>query len=150
MTSKHIFSALLLLVASLTAMQAQTADETAIKKVCEAETRTWLNGDKAGHAACWHVQPYSMVLVSLPDGTFISAAGNEIKPTEDQAMGGGGTFANSNYVIRVNGNTAWTTFDQTGADTKGNKMTAKELRILEKVNGEWKIVVMDAHLYTPK
>ena len=140
----------LLFCLSATALFSQTADETAIKKVCEAETRTWLDGDKKGHAACWHIQPYSTVMVSLADGTFITATGTELNAVNDQAMGGGGSFANSNYVIRVNGNTAWTTFDQTGADTKGNKMTAKELRVLEKVNGEWKIVVMDAHLYTPK
>lgn len=129
---------------------AQSADEAAIKKVCEAETRTWLDGDKAGHAACWHIQPYSLVMVSLADGTFLSAAGNEIIAVEEKAIGGGGTFTNSNYVIRINGNTAWATFDQAGADGKGNKMTAKELRVLEKVNGEWKIVVMDAHLYQTK
>lgn len=146
---KLIF-ALALLCCSALPLFSQTSDEAAIKKVCEAETRTWLDGDKAGHAACWQVQPYSSVMVSLPDGTFISATGNEISATEDQAMGGGGTFTNSNYVIRINGNTAWATFDQVGADSKGNKMTAKELRILEKVNGAWKIVVMDAHLYNPK
>lgn len=150
MNKKIILSALLFLSALLNAMHAQSADETAIKKVCEAETRTWLDGDKAGHAACWHVQPSSLVMVSLPDGTFITASGSDISATEDQGMGGGGSFTNSNYVIRISGNTAWATFDQTGADTKGNRMTAKELRILEKVNGEWKIVVMDAHLYQPK
>lgn len=150
MRTKHLFSALLFFAFSLPVLHGQTADETAIKKVCEAETQTWLDGDKKGHAACWHIQPYSLVMVSLPDGTFLTAAGDEIMAVEDKAIGGGGTFANSNYVIRVNGNNAWASFNQTGADTKGNKKTSKELRILEKVNGQWKIVVMDAHLYTPK
>jgi hypothetical protein len=147
---KYFFCTLLWCAMSLSTICAQSADEAAIKKVCEAETQTWLNGDKAGHAACWHIQPYSLVMVSLPDGTFLTASGSEIKAVEEQAIGGGGTFANSNYVVRVNGNTAWASFDQTGADTKGNKKTSKELRVLEKVNGEWKVVVMNAHLYTPK
>ena len=150
MTTKHILTALIFWAMSITAMHAQTTDETAIKKVCEAETRTWLDADKKGHDACWHLQPYSMVMVSLPDGTFISVSGTDINATEEKAMGGGGTFANTNYVVKINGNNAWTTFDQAGADDKGNKKTSKELRILEKVDGTWKIVVMNAHLYTPK
>ncbi len=147
---KYFFFTLALCAMSFTTAYAQSADEAAIKKVCEAETQTWIDGDKKGHAACWHIQPYSMMLVSLPDGTFLTASGNELKALEEQAMGGGGTFANSNYLIRISGNNAWATFDQTGANTKGDKKTSKELRILEKVNGDWKIVVMDAHLYTPK
>jgi hypothetical protein len=147
---KKNFIVLFISFFSVLNLYAQSADEASIKKVCEAETRTWLDGDKAGHAACWNVQSYSTAMISLPDGTFITASGNELMATEDKAMGGGGSFTNTNYVIRISGNTAWATFDQSGADTKGNKKTSKELRILEKVNGEWKIVVMDAHLYAPK
>ncbi len=150
MTPKHILAALIFWAMSITVAQAQTADETAIKAVCEAETRTWLDGNKKGHDACWHIQPYSLVMVSLPDGTFISVSGTDINAIEEKAMGGGGTFSNTNYVVKVNGNTAWASFDQAGADGKGNKKTSKELRILEKVGDSWKIVVMNAHLYTPK
>lgn len=129
---------------------AQSADEADIKKVCEAETRTWIDGDESGHAACWHVQPYSSLCVSLADGTLINMSGADLMKNEKKTMGGGGTFTNSNYIIKVSGDMAWATFDQVGANPKGQQKTSKELRILEKVKGTWKIVVVNAHLYQTK
>ncbi|RYY18116.1 MAG: endo-arabinase, partial [Cytophagaceae bacterium] len=43
-----------------TAAYAQApSDSTAIKQVLEKESATWRAGDVAGHAQCWHLQPYS-------------------------------------------------------------------------------------------
>ena len=49
------------------------------------------------------------------------------------------TFAN--YNIRVNGNTAWATFDQKSA--AGN--ITHEFRCLEKMGSDWKIVSSSVH-----
>jgi hypothetical protein len=46
----------------------QKTDETfAIKAVIEKETATWRIADIKGHADCWHIQPYTRILVSTAD-----------------------------------------------------------------------------------
>lgn len=50
----------------------QPVDETAaIKQVLEKEAATWRAGDVAGHAACWHIQHYSRILISTSDGQVL-------------------------------------------------------------------------------
>ncbi len=46
---------------------------------------------------------------------------------------------NYNYTIHQNGNMAFVTYDQTLLDSHG-KTTSKESRVLEKLNGQWKII----------
>ena len=62
-------------------------------------------------------------------------------------MGGGGSFVNTNYMIHVDGNSAWTTYDEVKTDEKGQKHPSYEMRVLEKVSGAWKIVAMSVHHY---
>ena len=46
------------------ALNAQTNnDTTAIKQLLEEESATWRSGDMQAHADCWHIQPYSKILV---------------------------------------------------------------------------------------
>ena len=86
---------LYLLLAFPLGLFAQTNDEAAIKAVVQRETDTWRAGDIKGHAECWHVQPYSRILVSLPDGTSIDVPpAVMLNPTPD-IMGGGGNSINS-------------------------------------------------------
>jgi hypothetical protein len=87
----------LLLVAVV--VNAQTADETAIKAVCEAETKAWTAGDKAAHAACWKLESYSRTYVTLADGTDIVVTLEQMKNPSAEVMGGGATFENSNYIF---------------------------------------------------
>lgn len=42
-------------------------------------------------------------------------------------------------MIHQNGNMAFVTYDQTLLDSHG-KTTSKETRVLEKLNGQWKII----------
>lgn len=132
----------------LTNAFAQNADEKAIKDVIEKETATWRAGDAKGHAECWEIRPYSRVLVSLPDGTHIDVKPETMKQ-QSEAMGGGGSSLNTNYQIAIHGNSAWANFDQETSNKDGSKGYSHEMRMLEKVNGKWKIVGESVHLYKP-
>jgi hypothetical protein len=131
-------------------LKAQTADEMAIQKLCETETRSWLNADAVTFNNCWQLRPYSRIMVTTEDGQTISIGSSQMQSAVASQMGGGGTFANSNYQIHIEGNTAWATYDEVKTDAKGQQHPSYELRLLEKVNGEWKIVGMSVHHYQSK
>lgn len=46
---------------------------------------------------------------------------------------------NANYAIHQNSNRAFVPYDQTLLDSHG-KTTSKESRVLDKINGQWKII----------
>ena len=126
-------------------------DETfAIKTVIEKETATWRVGDIKGHAECWHIQPYTRILVSTADGLTLDIPPNIIiNPTPD-IMGDKSVSINTNYKISVNGNSAWSSHDQETIATDGTKTHSYEMRMLEKMNGLWKIVGESVHHYKSK
>jgi hypothetical protein len=127
-----------------------TDDEAAIKKVLEKESATWRAGDIKGHAECWHVQPYSRILVSTNDGqTFDVPPASIVNPSPDM-MDNGGSSVNTNYKMSIHDNTAWVSHDETSTDKEGKKNYSYEIRLLEKINGEWKLVGQSIHLYNKK
>ncbi len=128
----------------------KTDETSAIKAVIERETTTWRLGDIKGHAACWHIQPYTRILVSTADGLTLDISPNIIiNPTPD-IMGDKSVSVNTNYKISVNGNSAWSSHDQQTTATDGTKSYSYEMRMLEKINGQWKIVGESVHHYRPK
>lgn len=130
-------------------VRAQSADETAIQKVCETETRAWLSSDATSFNNCWQVRPYTRILVTTEDGQTFAIGADQMKAATASAMGGGGSFVNSNYLFHVEGNSAWVTYDEVKTDAKGPH-PSHEMRLLEKVNGQWKIVGMSVHHYKAK
>jgi hypothetical protein len=129
----------------------QKTDETfAIKAVIEKETATWRIADIKGHADCWHIEPYTRILVSTADGLTLDISPNIIiNPTPD-IMGDKSVSVNTNYKISINGNSAWSSHDQETTATDGTKSYSYEMRMLEKINGQWKIVGESVHHYKPK
>ncbi|GAB3856016.1 hypothetical protein GCM10028822_27760 [Hymenobacter terrigena] len=140
----------LLLLSSLTVGSCSrpvAADETAaIKHLLERESATWRAGDVAAHAACWHVTPYSRILVSTADGKFL-----DVPPAQmlapSPSMGQGGTSVNTNYHINITGSTAWVSHDEESTARNGQKSYSTEIRLLEKVDGQWKLVGQSIHLH---
>jgi hypothetical protein len=120
-------------------------DEAAIKAVIEKETATWQSGDTKAHADCWQVQPYGRIFVTRPDGTTIDRLPNFMINPPVGLMGGGGSSVNTNYRISINGNTAWSSHDQETTAKDGKKASSLEMRMLEKINGAWKIVGESIH-----
>lgn len=136
------------LLASLTALHAQTADETAIKQLIEAETRAWHARDVAAFKSCWYIQPYFAVFSSGPD-FHVSVTPEMFNSLTPEGMGNGSVCTNSNYRISVKENVAWSAHDQVNTSPQGEKRYSHEIRILEKINGTWKIVGSSIHTYKP-
>lgn len=137
---------LVLLSSCLLAGCSQPMDDTAaIKQVLEKESATWRAGDVPGHAACWHIQPYSRILVSTTDGQAL-----DIPPAQmlaaSPSMGQGGAAVNTNYKMHVAGNTAWVSHDEESTAKDGQKTYSYELRLLEKIDNQWKLVGQSIHL----
>lgn len=69
---------------------AQTSDESDIKKVCEAETRAWLEKDATTFNNCWQksLRPYSRILVTTEEGQTISIRSDQMAAANVETMGG--------------------------------------------------------------
>ncbi len=138
-----------LLFFAFLACQNSDNDINAIKKLLEKESKTWRAGNYKEHAACWHIQPYGRVLVSTTTGQSFEIAANEIINPKAK-MGNGGAAKNSNYNIQINGKTAWVSHDEVSTAKDGQKTYSHEIRLLEKINGSWKLVAQSIHQYVPK
>ncbi|MBL0359391.1 MAG: endo-arabinase [Chitinophagaceae bacterium] len=126
----------------------KTDEEAAIKKLLEKESATWRSGDVKAHADCWHIQPYSRILVSTGDGVTIDVPpAAMITPAK---MGNGGSSINSNYKMSINGNTAWVSHNEESIAKDGSKTYSYEIRLLEKISKEWKLTGQSIHIYKPE
>ncbi|MFN8289667.1 MAG: hypothetical protein U0U70_05400 [Chitinophagaceae bacterium] len=124
-------------------------DTAAIKALLEKEAASWRSGDVKEHAACWHIQPYSRILVSTPDGhCYDVLPDNVINPAPGQ-MGKGGSAQLLHCRYSISGNNAWVSHDEISTAADGTPSYSHEIRILEKIKGEWKLVGQSIHLYTP-
>ncbi len=134
----------------ITALKAQTINDTsAIKQLLEKESATWRSGDLQAHADCWQIQPYSKILVSTPEGkSFVVPPEIMLHPPAGMA-GKGGSAINSNYTFSIHDNDAWVSHDEASTTKDGTKSYSHEIRILEKINDQWKLVAQSIHVYKP-
>lgn len=139
---------LLLAKLSMISLPQTTPEEAAIRQVLEQESATWRAGDVAGHAACWQLRPYSRILISTPAGQVIDVPpARMVEPSPN--MGQGGSSANANYKMAVSGSTAWVSHEEISTAKDGHKTYSHEIRMLEKVDGHWKLVGQSIHQYIP-
>tara|TARA_R110000868_G_scaffold121097_2_gene321342 strand:- start:15354 stop:15800 length:447 start_codon:yes stop_codon:yes gene_type:complete len=140
------------LLISLFAMEskAQNSEQENIKKLLEKESATYRSGDSKAHASCWHIQPYSRILVSTTDGnTYDVPPAEMVKVTEDNTPRGGSS-KNSNYKMSINGKTAWVSHNEESTSKDGTVSYSYEIRLLEKIKKEWKLVGQSIHMYKKK
>jgi hypothetical protein len=129
----------------------QNSDEAAvIKKLLEKESATWRAADSKGHSECWHIQPYSRILISTPEGVTMDIPPTAMINTNPKAMGNGGFSVNTNYKMSINENSAWVSHDEESTAKDGKKTFSYEIRLLEKIEGQWKLVGQSIHIYNPK
>jgi hypothetical protein len=128
----------------------QPNDAEAIKRLLEKESATWRSGDIAAHASCWSIRPYSRILVSLPDGTALDIPPSMMIAPPKNSVGHGGSSTNSDYKMYIHENDAWVSHQELSVAKDGSKSYSYEMRILEKVNGEWKLTGQSIHVYHPK
>ncbi len=126
-----------------------TNDTTAIKQLLEKESATWRAGDIQAHADCWQIQPYSKILVSTPDGKSFAVPPELMMHPPESMMGKGGNAVNTNYTFSIHGNDAWVSHDETSTAKDGTVSYSREIRILERINNQWKLVAQSIHVYKP-
>ncbi len=127
-----------------------TNDSIAIVRLLEKESATWRSGDVQAHASCWAIKPYSRILVSTGDGNTYDIPPSAIVNPAPGSMGNGGSSVNSNYKMNISGDNAWVSHNEVSTGTNGVSTYSYEIRILEKINGDWKLVAQSIHIYKPK
>ncbi|MGZ3846811.1 MAG: hypothetical protein ACXVBH_12185 [Flavisolibacter sp.] len=123
-------------------------DTIAIRQLLEKESATWRSGDAKAHASCWQIRPYSKILVSTPEGKCYDVPPKTMLGSSE-GMGKGGHAESSNYLFSIHGNNAWVSHDEQSFAKDGAITYSHEIRILEKIKGEWKLVAQSIHLYRP-
>lgn len=121
----------------------QQNEEALIKAVIEKETKAFFEIDQKTWADLWVHEPYAFW--SFADTTDV----NSFSGWEEIYAGFNNYFKTSKpstakitrdwHSIRINGNFAYIRFTQLVTDNTGRPPQA-EVRVMEKVNGEWKIV----------
>jgi hypothetical protein len=130
----------------------QQQERTAIMQVIAAESAAFWHKDFAAWAQYWRHTGYVRMMgwwarggVTVIEGW--EALSQRIKSTMSANPEPNPTAVHvrrENVNLRINGNMAWATYDQVGQDTGDVAMDmpglSRETRILEKHQGEWKIV----------
>ena len=123
-------------------------DSIAIVRLLEKAATTFRAGDAKAYGDCWHVQPYSVILISTADGKALSIPAEALaKPSS--AMGQGGYVTVTNYRMSIHGDNEWTSFDEVSTAKDGTKAYSYEVWMVERINGEWKLVAASMHFYKP-
>lgn len=136
-----------LVLASCSTTQKNTA---AIKALLDREAATWRAGDVQAHASCWVIRPYSTILVSTADGKCFEVPPDLMIHPSASSMGHGGTSTRSNYKFSIHGKAAWVSHDEVSESPDGKKSYSHEIRMLEKVHHQWKLVGQSIQLYVPE
>lgn len=137
----------LLIAISLAGYSQKTDEAESIKKLLEKESATWRAQDSKGHTECWHIQPYSRILVSTLEGKTYDVPPAAMIDTKPEAMGNGGYAVQTNYKMSINGDTAWVSHDEESTSKEGKKTLSYEIRMLEKIKNQWKLVGQSIHIY---
>lgn len=140
---------LLFTIAFTGRLYAQGSEEMAIVKLLEKESATWRSGDIKSHADCWVIKPYSRILISTADGKTIDLPPQLMINPPKEMLGKGGTSVNTHYKMHVSGNDAWVSHQEESTAKDGSKSYTYEFRILEKINGLWKLTGQSIHAYKP-
>lgn len=129
------------------ALYAQNADEETIKKVCNTFTEVWHQRNTAALLAFNAPVPYSSRYWATESAGVGAINGNDqIKKVYTDFISKSPqptntTTVQSNWQLKPLGeNYYWATYDQISTYTDGKSGRTKEARLLEKINGQWKMV----------
>lgn len=131
---------------------AAEAAQTEVLAVIAAESAAFWNKDYAAWSVLWAHVPYTRTLgwwaaggVTVVEGW--EAQSTAIRRTMEASPAPNptaGRVRRENINMQIHATVAWVTFDQYGEDTGDAKMDmpgrSRETRILERHDGQWKIV----------
>ena len=143
-------STLLLILPFLSNCDQPKNEEAAIIELLNKEAATWRAADREGHAACWAVRPYGKILISTADGQVIEVSSAQAVAAPKSAMGKGGKAILSDFSFRIQDQSAWVSHAELSIDQAGDSTRSKEIRLLEKENGDWKLVGQSIHVLGKK
>lgn len=149
---KYLILYILFYFGSATVVLAQnTAEEAAIRALLEAETKTFCNASlsEVGKQH-WILDDKTILNVSMPDGTHLQMTKDDILDATETPPPNHATFANKDFRFSIQGDIAFVTYTQTATLADGSRISSHEMRILEKVNGTWKIHISSVHQFVPR
>lgn len=121
-------------------------EEAAIKKVIEDETQAYIDGDGKKLLSFWaekksneHASQFLVPIIGQPyaKGESMDKLQSIVMPNLKKQNF---TVERDDFEVRINNNMAWATYTQKAAANGAVFKTDRETRILERLNGEWKIV----------
>jgi hypothetical protein len=162
---KYLLLSCCLIGSLVTFVGAQDKEKDAIKKVIETETASFLNVNKGAWESTWLNAPYAYWSYSDSTGTTFVEGFKEItkffeeyfktqtasrtidvaKPTDGDIK-----IERDWKEIRVYGNGAFTRHTQRVSNRKINMDETSHIRVLEKKDGQWKIVCVGVIASYPK
>jgi TolB protein len=125
-------------------------DSLAIIQLLEKEGATWRMGDAKSHAECWAVKPNGRVLISTTDGRVLDIPSDRIANAPASMMNGGGFSIHSNYKMSIGNTSAWVIHDEVSIGKDGKETLSHEVRMLETIKGQWKLIGQSLHQYNPE
>lgn len=138
-----------LLMAFSFQLTAQNPDETAIKKLLDDTGNDYCELSFADIVKkYWHVDAKTRFLFTGKGGEHVSLSGEELLMVDTPPTKGYATSRKENYLMEIEGNTAYVTSDQIVTITEtGKKLHYHEFRGLKKINGAWKVHISSIHEY---
>lgn len=131
---------------------AQSKDEEVIKSVIEKETNAWFARDATKMESYWAKVPQTTQCVSLLGDVVIFNTAESNKGKDPFADVGTvpqkATVTRTNWNFRIVGNGAYVTYKEKD-ESAGMENHFYESRFMEKMNGQWKIVAVNAVAYKP-
>lgn len=124
-------------------------DSIAITNLLEKESRTWRSGDLQAHTDCWQERDYNKFWVNRGDGITLDIPTSMVLKPSEENFGKGGLAIISNVKMNIYNNQAWVNHDEISIDLQGKESYTHEMRFLEKVNDQWKMVGQSLYPYKP-
>jgi hypothetical protein len=116
------------------------SDEEAIRQRIQEETDDFCKMSIADLSRKhWILDDKTFKVVTLSDGLTFLHKKDDILQDISIPPAGHATTEKADYIISITGNTAYAYHHETATLENGVKLTAHQVRILEKVDGVWKI-----------
>ncbi len=130
-------------------LYAQSADEVAIKRLLENETKDFLIMPLSELVQkYWKLDDHTCLLVTEYDGNIIRMNKDVLLSIKDLAFPAETDVVKAEHFVHINGDFAFASHEQIFVDRKSKlKVFSHEIRVLNKVEGVWKIHVSNVHQY---
>jgi Tol biopolymer transport system component len=127
-----------------------TSDSMAIVQLLDKEATSWRMGDIKAHADCWQIRTYNRIWVTPIGGSTIDIPPAIILNPSPDITGKGGIAVLSNFKMNIYNDNAWVSHDEVSIGINGKESYTHEMRFLEKVNTQWKLVGQSNIGYRPE